>query len=157
MNTLCCCSFAKWCPTLCNPMDCSMPGLPVPHYLPEFAWVHVLWIGDLIQPSHLLLPRSPFPSILPSLRVFTNELAVWVRWPKFIASVSASVLPISIQGSFSLGLTGLIGLMSKGLSRVFSSTIIRKHRFFSSHPNSFNLSHTHIYMSFFFKFLFHYR
>ena len=54
-----CCSVAKSCLTLCNPMDCRMPGFPVLHYLPEFAQIHVHWVGDTIQPSHLLLPSSP--------------------------------------------------------------------------------------------------
>ena len=56
----CCCSVAKLCPTLCNPTDWSMPGFLVPHHLLEFAQVHVHWIGDAIQPSHLLPPSSPF-------------------------------------------------------------------------------------------------
>ena len=55
----CCCSVTKSCPTLCDSMDYSTPGLPVPHHLPEFAQVHVHWIGDAIQPSHLLSPSSP--------------------------------------------------------------------------------------------------
>ena len=54
-----CCSVTKSCPTLRDPMDCSMPGSPVPHHLPEFAQVHVHWIGDTIQPSHPLLPSPP--------------------------------------------------------------------------------------------------
>ena len=52
----CCCSFAKSCLTFCDPMDCSTPGLPVLHYVPEIAQVHVHWIDDAIQPSHPLLP-----------------------------------------------------------------------------------------------------
>ena len=54
-----CCSIAKSCPTLCDPMDCSMPGFPIPHHLPEFAQVHVHWIGDAIQLSHPLSHSSP--------------------------------------------------------------------------------------------------
>ena len=57
-----CCSVAKLCPALCDPMDCSTPGLPVLHYLPEFAQTHVHWVGDTIQPSHPLSP--PFPPAL---------------------------------------------------------------------------------------------
>ena len=53
------CSVTKWCPTLCDPMDCSVPGLSVPHYLLEFAQVHVHWISDAIQPSHPLSLSSP--------------------------------------------------------------------------------------------------
>ena len=56
---LCCCSFSKSYPTLCNPINCSTSDFPVLHYLPEFAQAHVHWIGDAIQPSHPLLSRSP--------------------------------------------------------------------------------------------------
>ena len=55
----CCCSVAKSCPTLCNPKDCSTPGFPVHHQLPELTQTHVHWVGDAIQPSHLLLSPSP--------------------------------------------------------------------------------------------------
>ena len=54
----CCCSVTQSCLTLCNPTDCSRPGLPVPHHLPEFAQVHVHGIGHAIQPSHPLMPSS---------------------------------------------------------------------------------------------------
>ena len=54
----CCCSVAKLCPTLCNPMDCSTPGFPVHHQLPELTQTHVHWVSDAIQPSHS--PLSPF-------------------------------------------------------------------------------------------------
>ena len=55
-----CCSGAQSCPTLCDPMNCSTPGLPVHHQLPEFAQVHVHCIGDAVQPSHPLMPSSPY-------------------------------------------------------------------------------------------------
>jgi len=54
-----CCSVTQSCPTLCDPMECSTPGLPVPHHLPKLAQVHVHCIGDAIQPSHPLMPSSP--------------------------------------------------------------------------------------------------
>ena len=54
----CCCSVAQLCPALCDPMDCSTPGFPVLHHLLEFAQTHVRWVGDAIQPSHLLSPPS---------------------------------------------------------------------------------------------------
>ena len=62
-----CCLVAKSCPILCDPMDCSMPGFPVLHYLLEFAQTHVHWVDDAIQPSHPLLPLfsscpQPFPA-----------------------------------------------------------------------------------------------
>ena len=59
MNISCCCSVAHSCPTLCDPMNCNTPDLPVPHHLPEFAQVHVHCTGDAIQPSHPLMPSSP--------------------------------------------------------------------------------------------------
>ena len=54
-----CCSVAKQCPTFCDPMDCSMPGFPVLQYLPEFAQIHVHWVGDANQSAYLLLSPSP--------------------------------------------------------------------------------------------------
>ena len=73
-------------------MDCSTPGLPVPHHLQEFAQVHVYCISDAIQPSHPLMPSSPLPSIFPSIRDFSNESAVHIRWPKYW-SVNFSMSP----------------------------------------------------------------
>ena len=71
------------CPALCDPMDWSMPGLPVHHQCPEFTQTHVHRIGDAIQPSHPLWPPSPPPSILPSIRDFSNELALHIKWPNY--------------------------------------------------------------------------
>ena len=86
---VCCHSVAQSCPTFCDPMDCLTPGLPVLHYLPEFAQTHIHWIGDAIQPSHPLLPTSP-PAF--SIRVFSNHLALWIRWSKYW-SFSFSISP----------------------------------------------------------------
>ena len=89
-----CCPVTKLCRTLCNPIDCSMPGFPVPRYLLEFAQVHMHWISDAIQPSHPLLPCLLLPSIFPSIRVFSNELAVRIRWPTYCIfnfSISSSI------------------------------------------------------------------
>ena len=76
-------SSAQLCPTLCDPMNHSVPGLPVHQQLPESTQTHVHWVGDVIQPSHPL--SSPFPpaSIFPSIRVFSNESALYIRWPKY--------------------------------------------------------------------------
>ena len=74
----------KLCPTLWNPMgNCSTPVFPVLHYLPEFTQSHVHWVGDAIQSSHLLLPSSLLPSVFPRIRVFSNESALLIRWPKY--------------------------------------------------------------------------
>ena len=72
-------------------MDCSMPGFPVHHKLPEFAQTHVHWV-DAIQPSHPLLTLLFLPSILPSIRVFSNESVLYIRWPKYW-SFSFSISP----------------------------------------------------------------
>ena len=68
---------------LCNPMDHSTPGLPVHHQLPEFTQTHVHWVSDAIQPSHPLSSRLLLHSIFPSIRVFPNESALHMRWPKY--------------------------------------------------------------------------
>ena len=77
-------SVAQSCPALCDPMNCSTPGLPVHHQLLEFTQTHVHRVGDAIQPSHPL--PSPSPSIFPSIRVFSNESALCIRWPKYWSS-----------------------------------------------------------------------
>ena len=81
--TECCCSVTQSCPTLCAPMDCSMPGLPVLHHLLELAQTHVHWVGDAIQSSYPLSPLLLLPWTFPSIRVFSNELAVCITWPKY--------------------------------------------------------------------------
>ena len=102
-------------------MDCSMPGLPVHHQLSELLKLmsieSVMPSNHLILCCHLLL----LPSIFPNIRVFANESALRIRWPKYWASASASVLSMISKGWFPFELTGLISLQFKGLSRVFSS------------------------------------
>ena len=72
-------SVAQSCPTLSDPMNCSMPGLPVHHQLPEFTQTHVHWVSDAIQPSHPLVPLLLLPSVPPSIRVFLAlyNLLMW--------------------------------------------------------------------------------
>ena len=123
-------------------MDFSMPGFPV---------IHVFWSLlkpmsiELVMPSkHLILchPLLPLPLIFPSIRVFSNELALCIRWPKYIgASASTSLLPMNNQGWFPLGLTGLISLKSKGQSKVFSSVTVWRHHFFSAQLTWWSSSH----------------
>ena len=118
-------SVAQSCPTLCNPMDCSTPGLLVHHQLPEFTQTHVHWVGDAIQPSHPLLSPSPLDFNLSQ----HQGLFKWVISLHQVAKASTSVLPINIQDRSPLGWTGWISL-SKGLWRVFSNTTVQKHQFF---------------------------
>ena len=82
-------SDAQSCPTLCDPMNHSTPGVPVHHQLPEFTQTHVHRVGDAIQPFHPLLLLPPIP---PSIRVFSNESTLHMRWPKYW-SFSFSISP----------------------------------------------------------------
>ena len=101
------------------------------------------WVDDAIQPSHSLLP--PFPPALnfPSIGVFSNESHLMA---KVLELQLQHVLPVNIKDWFPLGLVGLISLLSKGLSRVFSSTTIQKHQFFSTQPSLEFNSHTHAWL-----------
>ena len=76
-------SVTQLCPTLCDPMDCSTPGLPVYHQLPEFTQTHAHRVGDAIQPSPPLSSPSPPTFNLSQLQVFANESALHIRWPKY--------------------------------------------------------------------------
>ena len=87
-------------------------------------------------------PLLLLPSIFPSIRFFSNELTLHIRWPNGV-SASASVLPMSIQDWFPSRLTGLISLQSKELSRVFSKTTVQKHQFFSTQLSLWSNSHIH--------------
>ena len=117
---------------LCDPIDCSTPGFPVLHYLPEFAQIHIHWVSDAIQPSHTLLstisfyvvPFSSCPWSFPASLSFLMSQFFASGGQRIGASASASVLPMNIQGWFPLRMTSLISLLSKGLSRVFSSTTV---------------------------------
>ena len=76
-------SVAQSCPTLCDPTNGSTPGLPVHHQLPKSSQTHVLWVGDAIQHLILCHPLLLLPSILPSIRVFSNESVLHIRCPKY--------------------------------------------------------------------------
>ena len=85
-------SVTLLCSTLCDPMNRSTPGLPVHHQLPEFTQTHVHQVGDAIQPSHpLSSPFSPVPNT-PSIRVFSSESTLRMRWPLYW-SFSFSIIP----------------------------------------------------------------
>ena len=112
-------SVAQSCPTPCDPMNCSTPGLPVHHQLLEFTQTHVHWVCDAIQPSYPLSSPSP-PASNPSQHQSLFPMSQLFAWGGQSIGVSAlaSVLPMNIQDWFLLGLTGLISLLSKGFSRV---------------------------------------
>ena len=128
-------SFSKYlvvqsqlCPALCDPMDCSTSGFPVHHQFPEVIQTHVHWVGDLILCHPLLLP----PSIFPSIRVFSNELALCIRWPKYW-NFSFSISPSNeYSGLISFRIEWFDLLAVQGLPRVSSNTTVHKHQFFST-------------------------
>ena len=117
-------------------MECSIPGFPVLHYLLEFAQTHVQLVSDAIPSSYTWSSPSP-----PRLQSFPASGSFPVSWllasggQSTGASASASVLPMNIQGGLPFGVTGLISLQSKGLSRIFSSTTVQKHQFFNALPS----------------------
>ena len=133
-------SVAQSCPTLCDPMKRSTPGLPVHHQLLEVTQTHVHRVSDAIQPSHPLLSPSPVPN--PSRYQSLLESTLRMRWPKLELAL-ASFLPKKPQGRYPSEWTGWISLQSKGISRVFSNTTIQKHQFFGAQPSSQSKSHIH--------------
>ena len=122
-------SVAQSCLTLCDPMNCSTPGLPVHHQIPEFIQTHVHWVGDAIQASHPLSSPSPPAPNPPSTRVFSNESTLHMRWPKY-RSFSFNISPsMNAQDWSPLERTDWISLQLKGLSRAFFNTTVQKHQF----------------------------
>ena len=90
-----CCSVAKSRLTLCDPVDCSTSDFPVLYHLPEFAQTPVHWVSDTIQPWHPLSPPSPLPSIFPSIRAFSSESALHIKWPEYW-SFNLSISPSNL-------------------------------------------------------------
>ena len=133
-------------PTLCDPMNCSMPGFPVHHQLPEFIQTHVHRVGDAIQPFHPLLPFSSCPQSFPALGSFPmSQLFAW-GGKSIGVSASTSGLPMNTQDWSPLGWTSWISLQSKGLSRVFSNTTVQKYQFFGAQLSSLSNSHIHTWL-----------
>ena len=136
-------SVAQSCPTLCDPMNCNTPGLPVHHQLPELTQTHVHWVSDTIQPSHpRLSPSPPAPNPSQHQSFPMSQLFTWDGQSTRVSAL-ASFLPKKSQGWSPSEWTGWISLQSKGLSRVFSNTTVQKHQFFSAQLSSQSNSHIH--------------
>ena len=118
-------SVTQLCLTLGDPMDCSTPGLPVHHQLPEFTQTHVHQVGDAIQPSHPVIPFSSCLQSFPAWGSFPMSQLFASCGQSTGDSASASVLPINTQDWSPLGWTDWISLQSKGLSRVFPNTTVQ--------------------------------
>ena len=119
-------------PTLCDPMDCRTPGLPVHYQLPKFTQARVHWVSDAIQPSHPVIPSSSSLLSFSASRSF--QMSQHFAWggQNIGVSASGSVLPMNIQDWFPLGWTGWMFLQSKGLSRVFTNTTVQKRQCFAA-------------------------
>ena len=149
-----CCSITQSCPTLWGPMDCSTPGLPVLHHLLEFAQIHVHWVSDAIQPSYLILchPLLLLPSIFPSIRVFSNESVLRIRWPKYW-NFSFSISPsneysgltffrmdwfhlLAVQGTLNSPTPQFKSINSSAFSLLYGPTPTSIHDYWKNH--SFN-------------------
>ena len=118
-------SVAQSCPTLCDPMNRSTPGLPFHQQLLEFTQTHVHRVGDAIQPSHPVIPFSSYPQSLPASGSFPMSQLFTSGGQSVGVSASASVLPMNTQDWSPLGWTSWISLQSMGLSRVFSNTTVQ--------------------------------
>ena len=145
LSICCCCSVVQLCLTLCKPVDCSIPGFPVLHSLPEFAHIYVHWVNDAIQPSGPLSLPPP-----PSLNLSQHQgLFQWVgslhHMAKVLGLQHQSFRWIFRVDFFQDWLLGLISLQSKGLSRVFSTTV-QKHQFFDFQLFLWSTSHIHTWL-----------
>ena len=107
-------SVAQSFPTICDPMDCSTPGLPVHHQLLKFTQTHVHRVGDAIQPSHPLSSPSPSAPIPPSITVFSNESILRMRWPKYWSFSFSIIASKEIPGLISFGMDWLDLLAVQG-------------------------------------------
>ena len=122
-------SVAQSCPTLCDPMSCSTPGLPVQLQLPP----KLMCIELVMSSNHLTLCRPLLlPSVFPTIRVFSNESALCISWPKY-QSFSFNIRPSNEHPeliSFRMDCLDLLAV--QGLSRIFSNTTVQKQQFFST-------------------------
>ena len=131
------------CPTLCDPLDCSMPGFSITNFQSLLKLMSI----ELVMPSnHLCCPLLLLLSVFPSIRVFSNESVLHISWPKdwsFSFSISPSK---EYKGLISFMIDWLDLLANKGLSRVFSNTTVRKHQFFSTQLSLWLNSHIHTWL-----------
>ena len=137
-------SVAQLCQTLCDPMNCSTPGLPVHHKLPGVypnSCPSSRWCHPAISSS--VVPFSSCPQSLPASGSFPKSQLFASSGQRIGVSASTSVLLMNTQDLSSLGWTGWISLQSKGLSRVFSNTTAQKYQFFCTQFSLYSNSHIH--------------
>ena len=134
---MCVCSVTQLCLTLCSPMDCSRPGLPVHHQLPEFM------SSESVMPSNHLILCCPLllPSIFPSIRVFSNESVLHIRWPKYW-TFSFSISPSNdYSGLISFRMDWLDLLAVEWTLKIHSTVL--KHQFFAAQLSLWSSSYIH--------------
>ena len=144
MYIFCCYLVTKSCLTLCRPTDCSRPSFSIFCYFPEFVQTH--GVGDAIQPSHSLLPLLLLPSIFPSIRVFSNESALYIKRPKYwsfsispsneysaLISFRTDWSPCSPRDSQESSLTQFESISSSALSLLYGPTLTSVHDYWKNH------------------------
>ena len=131
-------SVAQSCPTLCDPMNHSTPGLPVHHQFLEFTQTHVHQVGDVIQSSILCHPILLLPQIPPSIRVFSNESALCIQWPKYW-SFSYGISPSNkYSGLISFWIDWFYPCSPRDSQESSPAPQLEKHQFFGAKPSLFN-------------------
>ena len=142
----CCCSVTRSCPTLCDPWTAALQA-PLSFTI-SWSLLKLMSIESVMSFNHLILchPLLLLPSIFPSIRVFSNESTLHKVAKVLELQLQHPVLAMNIQGWFPLKLIGLIFLLSKGLSRVFSNTTVWKHQFFGAQPSWWSTSHIHTWL-----------
>ena len=142
------CSVTQPCPTLCDPMDCSIQGFPGLHHLQDLAQTQVQWVSDAIHPSisSSVIPFSSRLQSFPASGCFPMSWLFTSGDQSIGPSYSALIPLMNIQDLFPLGLTSLISLLTKGLSRVFSNTTVQKHQFFDAQLSLWSNSHIHTWL-----------
>ena len=137
----CSCSVTESCPSLAIPWTVACQTSK--SFIFSQSLLKFMSIESAMLSNRLILciPLLLLPSVFPSIRVFSSESVLHIRWPKYGVSASTSVLPMNTQKRSPLGWTGWISLQSKRLSRVFSNTTVQKHQFFGAQLSSQSKSH----------------
>ena len=139
-------SLAQSCLILCIPMYCSMPGLSVHPQLLGFPQTHVHWVSDAIQLSYLLLsPSLLLPSVFPSIRVFSSESALHIRWPKYWSLSFSTSPPSEYSGLISFRIDWFNLLAVQGTLKSLLQHTIWKHLFFDFQSSSWSNSYIHMW------------
>ena len=133
------------CLTLCDPMNCSTPGLPVHHQFPEFTQTHVHRVGDAIQSSYPLQSLSPPPPIPPSIRVFSNESTLCIGWPKYWSFIFSTSPSNEYSGLISCRINQFDFLSVQGILK----SLLQHHNSKASilQCSAFFMVHAHRYMT----------